>query len=127
MSLKLKFNEVKKSENELVQCLCEYITPHKKGICYIEEPFVYNKGREKLIESLYRTRFKFLKVIDNSTCVVEIPSGCKDLTSAIFILKLENDNLYVAGYAEEGIIKQNIYDKALNKIKAVFDNDKINF
>ena len=93
----------------------------------MENPFAYNKGNKKLIESLYRTRFKFLKVIDDNTCVVEIPSGFMNLVSAIFVLKLENDNLYIVGYAEEGIIKQNIYDKALNKIKSVLENDKINF
>lgn len=127
MSLKLNFDEIKKSENKLVQCICEYVTPRKRGVCCIENPFAYNKGNKKLIESLYRTRFKFLKVIDDNTCVVEIPSGFMNLVSAIFVLKLENDNLYIVGYAEEGIIKQNIYDKALNKIKSVLENDKINF
>jgi hypothetical protein len=127
MSHKLYFNEIEKCGNALVQRLCEYINVHKKGIFYIEDPFVYNKGNKKLIESLYRTGFKSLKSIDDNTCIVEISSGCMGLASAVFILKLEKDNLYIVGYAKEGLIKQNIYGKALNKIKAVLENDKAHF
>ena len=119
MSLKLNFDEIEKSENELVKCLLKYVKPRKRGTCCIEDSFSYTKGSKKMIESLYSTKFKFLETIDDNTCVVEIPSGCMNLTSATFVLKLENDNLYIVGYAQEGFIKQNIYDKALNKIKSV--------
>ena len=80
---------------------------------------MYNKGSKKMIESLYRTQFKTLETIDDNTCVIQIPSGFMNLAFATLILKLENDNLYIVGYAVEGLIKQNIYDKALNKIKTI--------
>lgn len=119
MSLKLNFDEIKKSENELVKYLLKYVTINKKGTCYIEDPMSYNNANKKMIESLYIASFKFLEKIDDNTCVVEIPSGYFNLSSAVFILKLENNNLYIAGYAKEGLIKQNIYAKALDKIKSV--------
>ena len=127
MSLKLNCDEIKKSENNLVKYLIKYVSLDQKGTCYIEEPINYNKGNKKMIESLYRTSFKFLETIDDYTCVVEIPSGFMNLSSATFALKLESDNLYIVGYAKEGLIRQNIYDKALNKIKAVLENDKVSF
>ena len=119
MSCKLNFDEIKKSENDLIKCLLEYVIPHKRGFCFIEDPVIYNKGSKKMIESLYDIGFKFLKTIADNICVVEIPSGCMNLTSAVFVLKLEDDNLYIVGYAKEGLIKQNVYDKALSKIKAI--------
>lgn len=127
MSLKLNFNEIEKGENKVVKCLYEYLDKQKRGIYYVETPFVYNKGNKKLIEALYRTDFKSLDKLDDNTFIVTIPTGWLNVAFAIFILKLENNNLYIAGYAKEGIIKQNIYDKALNKIKSVLENDEINF
>lgn len=127
MSLKLDFNEMGKSENELVQWLCKYVVPRKRGICYIEDPFVYNKGIKKMIESLYRTRFTLLEDLGSNTYVVVIPSGFLDMAYVTLVLKLEQDNLYIAGYAREGLIKQNLYEKALNKIKTILGNDKIHF
>ena len=127
MNLKLNFNEIEKGENKVVKCLYEYLNKKKRGIYYVEPPVVYNKGNKKLIESLYRTDFKSLDVLDDNTIIVTIPAGWLNAAFAIFILKLENDNLYIAGYEKEGIIKLNIYDKALNKIKSVLENDNINF
>ena len=119
MSVKINFNEIEKNKNELVQCLFKYIKPSKRGLCYIEDPIMYNKGSKKMIESLHRTQFKFLETIDDNTCVVQIPSGFMNLTVATFVLRIESDNLYISGYAIEGLIKQNIYGKALNKIKNI--------
>ena len=53
--------------------------------------------------------------------------GSPESGKTTFALKLESDNLYIVGYAKEGLIKQNIYDKALNKIKSVLENDKASF
>lgn len=122
MSYELNFDEIVKSENKMIKCLLETIQIHRKGMCYVEEPFLYNQGSKKMIESLYSTNFKELKVLDDNTCIVLIPSGYMDLAEAAFILKLEEDKLYIVGYSEEGLIKQNIYGKALNKIKKVLIN-----
>lgn len=57
--------------------------------------------------------------LDNQTYVVAIRSGFANMSSAVIAMQLRGRKLHVVGYAKEGIIKQNICEKAIRKISDI--------
>lgn len=70
--------------------------------------------------------------LDNQVYVAAVRAGFGNMNSAVVALQLIGNKLYVAGYAKEGLIKQNICDQAIQKIsdaaqgKAVSSNSRWN-
>lgn len=54
---------------------------------------------------------------DLKSYVVSIPSGFADMNNAIVAIQLQEKELYMLGYAPEGIIKQHTVKKAMDKIE----------
>lgn len=54
--------------------------------------------------------------IDEQIYVATIKSGYGNMNNAIVAVRLQKDTLFVAGYAKEGIIKQNICEHAFQKL-----------
>ena len=62
--------------------------------------------------------------LDEQIYVATIRAGYGNLNNAVVAVKLCEDTLFVAGYAKEGIIKQNIYEQALQKLTdAIHEKD----
>ena len=54
--------------------------------------------------------------LDEQIYVAEIRAGYGNLNSAVIVVKLCQNTLFVAGYAKEGIIKQNICEQAFQRL-----------
>lgn len=57
--------------------------------------------------------------LNNQIYVANIKAGYGDMNSALVALKLQENKLYVSGYAKEGKIKQNICEQAFQKLEDV--------
>lgn len=55
--------------------------------------------------------------LNKQVYVATIRAGIKDMNSALIALKLHENKLFVAGYAKEGVIKQNMVDQAFQKLE----------
>ena len=54
---------------------------------------------------------------DNQVYVASIRSGLWNANNAVFAIQLRGSKLMVAGYAKEGLVKQNLRENAFNKLK----------
>lgn len=54
--------------------------------------------------------------LDNQVYVATVRSGYGNMNNAVVAMQLQGDKLLVAGYAKEGIIKQNICERAFQKL-----------
>ena len=69
--------------------------------------------------------------LDNQIYVASVRSGFANMDSAVIALRLKGSKLQIIGYAKEGIIKQQICEKAIQKIsdlaqgKTVSDSSRL--
>jgi len=49
--------------------------------------------------------------------IVSVPAGIADMNNAIIAIQLTKNELYICGYAPEGLIKQHTAKKAIEKIE----------
>lgn len=54
--------------------------------------------------------------LDSRIYVVSVRAGLFNMSNAVVALQLCDDNLFVKGYAKEGLVKQNISDQAIRRI-----------
>ena len=54
---------------------------------------------------------------DLKSYVVSIPSGFADMNNAVVAIQLQEKEMYMLGYAPEGLIKQHTVKKAMDKIE----------
>ena len=111
-------------ENKLTKYLLPYCVSERTQIQY-EEPLTYKYSIVDLRETLINIGFIILEDIKNSIYVIKIKSGLLNLTYAYFVLELKDNNLNIAGCANEGALSQNIYDKAIRKLmEGISDENK---
>ncbi len=84
-----------------------------------ETAVIPRKGisREAVRDALIKTGTVLEENIEAESFVVSIPSGILDLSAALVVVKLDDQNINMIGYAKEGIIKQDTVKKALEKIR----------
>lgn len=63
--------------------------------------------------------------LEHQVYVVAIRSGFADMGHAVVALQLRGNTLVAVGYAKEGIIKQHICEKALQKLVAAIQGKKV--
>lgn len=63
--------------------------------------------------------------LEDQIYVATISAGYWNLSSAVVAVKLNNKNLYVSGYAKEGLIKQNICERAFQKLADAAHGKKV--
>lgn len=49
--------------------------------------------------------------------IVSVPAGIADMNNAIVAIQLTKNELYMCGYAPEGLIKQHTAKKAIDKVE----------
>lgn len=84
-----------------------------------ETAVIPRKGisREAVRDALIKTGTVLEENIVGESFVISVPSGILDLNAALIVVKLEDQNIHMIGYAKEGIIKQDTVGKALEKIQ----------
>ena len=63
--------------------------------------------------------------LEHQVYVAAIRSGFADMGHAVVALQLQGNTLNILGYAKEGIIKQHICEKALQKLVAAIQGKKV--
>ncbi len=53
---------------------------------------------------------------DVNSYVVNVPAGMANKNSAIIAVQLKDDELFLVGYAKEGLISQHTAEKAIEKV-----------
>lgn len=75
-------------------------------------------------DRLYRMGKILFEDTERQIYVAIIRSGFGNMNHAIVAMQLRSNKLMVAGYAKEGLIKQNIWENAFTKLKSVVQNTK---
>lgn len=94
-----------------------------KTVIRHEAPVTYTKDIAELRFSLMTVGFIMSQNAKNNIFTLKICSGIFNLTYAYFALELKNGVLNISGCANEGIIRQNIYEKALKKLMGVISDE----
>lgn len=102
-------------KRKLAQYLLPYCVSNNTQIRY-EESLTYKNSFVVLRDSLMRIGFILLEDTEKNIYIVKIKSGILNQTCAYFALELKDNILNIAGCANEGVIFQNIYDKAIRKL-----------
>lgn len=63
--------------------------------------------------------------LDRQVYVAKVRAGYCNMNSAVVAMQLQGKRLYVAGYAKEGVIKQNICEQAFQKLSDVAHGKEI--
>lgn len=73
-------------------------------------------------DRLYRMGKILFEDTESQVYVAMIRSGFGNMNHAVVAMQLRSNKLMVAGYAREGLVKQNIWGKAFEKLKSVVQN-----
>jgi hypothetical protein len=106
-------------KKELVSKLKSLIRLKEENIYNDEieiQPMSFNQLRDKLIGKGTILDEDFEKQI----YTINVMSGFANQNTAIIAIKLTGNKLELAGYAREGIIKQNTVEKAVEVLKNIF-------
>ena len=76
-------------------------------------------------DRLYQLGTILYEDTENHIYVAAIGSGLGNMNQAIISMQLRSSKLIIAGYAKEGIIKQNILEKAFQKLTTAVQNKEV--
>lgn len=92
-----------------------------KMICNISEDKITNKQIAAKGITLIKLRDILIEIgtiieeeIDNNTYVAYLPAGLKKKNTATVVFQLDNDDIKIASFAKEGLIKQHTSEGAIN-------------
>ena len=100
---------------DLKKLLTEYCNAHLE---HIQEATVSECTLSilQLRDRLYLLGNILYEDLDNQVYIAFIRSGIANMNSAVIAMQLQGTNLFLVGYAKEGLIKQNICEKAMRKL-----------
>ena len=109
---------------DLVSLLMEYGCSDTKSIqeTVISECVI---SIQQMRDHLYMLGNIIYEDLDRQVYVAKVRAGYGDMNSAMVAMQLQGEKLFVAGYAKEGIIKQNICKQALQKLSDVAHGKEI--
>ena len=97
----------------LLKKLSENYHINLKNVVYKEIDFKKNVVD---IYKLMSVSFICEEDLEKNLYVVETKTGFFDMAFCYLAFKIENEKIYIVAYGKEGLIKQNICEKAINKI-----------
>lgn len=70
----------------------------------------------KLFETLVKIGVILEEIEKGTTYIVSVKAGFLNMNTAVIVLNYQDDRLFLAGYAPEGIINQHTSEKAIGKV-----------
>lgn len=104
------------NKDVLIQKMKEYMPFKDKGV--VEKSIDVRKMTfANLRDSLIGLGTILEEDFELNSYVVSVPAGIADMNNAIVAIQLIKNELYMCGYAPEGLIKQHTAKKAIDKVE----------
>lgn len=100
---------------------CNVQSAHIQEMKILDCPLSFMQIRDRL----YLLGNILYEDVENQIYVAAIRSGFADLGHAVIVLHLHGETLSMAGYAQEGLINQNLCANAFHKLEAAVRSEKV--